>query len=133
MLCAAKNRQDTLPTRIGKEAQANINENGGISVVRKCLISAGLSNNTTNIIMQSLRNATEKQHRSYFKRWWHFCSRTLTDSNNPSSNEILTFLTALHDEGLGYSAINSAKSMLSVIFEVVHNCDIGQEVLVKCL
>ena len=61
----------------------------------------------------------------------HFCSRTQADSINPSLNEILTFLTTLHDEGLGYSAINTAKSMLSVIFEVIHKRDIGKEVLVK--
>lgn len=43
----------------------------------------------------------------------------------------MSFLTRLHDDGLGYSAINTAKSMLSSIFEIIHKRDIGKEVLIK--
>ena len=43
----------------------------------------------------------------------------------------MTFLTRLHDEGLSYSAINTAKSMLSSIFEIVHYANIGNNVLVR--
>ena len=32
----------------------------------------------------------------------------------------MKFLTQLYEEGLSYSAINTAKSMLSAIFEVIH-------------
>ena len=43
----------------------------------------------------------------------------------------MSFLTRLHDNGLSYSAVNTAKSMLSSIFEIIHKRDIGKEVLVK--
>ena len=43
----------------------------------------------------------------------------------------MKFLTQLYDEGLSYSAINTAKSMLSAIFEVIHKRDIGKEVLIR--
>ena len=60
-----------------------------------------------------------------------FCDKKQIDQLNPSIGEILSFLTQLHDEGLGYSAINTAKSMLSAMFQVIHSRDIGNEVLVK--
>ena len=50
---------------------------------------------------------------------------------NPSIGEILSFLTQLHDEGLQYSVINTAKSMLSAMFHIIHSRYIGNEVLVK--
>ena len=43
----------------------------------------------------------------------------------------MSYLTRLHNEGLSYSAINTAKSMLSTMFEVIHKTDIGRNVLVK--
>ena len=60
-----------------------------------------------------------------------FCDKKRIDQLNPSIGEILSFLTQLHAEGLGYSAINTAKSMLSSMFQVIHSRDIGNEVLVK--
>lgn len=44
----------------------------------------------------------------------------------------MSFLTQLHDDGLSYSAINTAKSMLSAIFQIIHKTDIGSEILIKC-
>ena len=61
----------------------------------------------------------------------YFCQRQQIDKINPSLGDILSFLTRLHDNGLSYSAVNTAKSMLSSIFEIIHKRDIGKEVLVK--
>lgn len=60
-----------------------------------------------------------------------FCDQQQIDKINPSLGEILTFLSRLHDEGLSYSAINTAKSMLSSLFEIVQKRDIGKNVLIK--
>ena len=43
----------------------------------------------------------------------------------------MAFLQELHDAGLSYSAINTAKSMLSSVFEIIHKKEIGKEVLIK--
>lgn len=37
----------------------------------------------------------------------------------------------MHEEGLGFSAINTAKSMLSTIFTVIHKINLGSEPLIK--
>lgn len=73
----------------------------------------------------------QKQYGTYLQRWVHFCHRQQVDKINPFLGDILSFLTRLHDDGLSYSAINTAKSMLSSIFEIIHKRDIGKEVLVK--
>lgn len=36
----------------------------------------------------------------------------------------------MHDDGLSYSAINTAKSMLSTVFSILHKRDIGREQLI---
>ena len=46
-------------------------------------------------------------------------------------NNILIKLTRLHNEGLSFRAINTAKPMLSTMFEVIHKIDIGRNILVK--
>ena len=61
----------------------------------------------------------------------HFCHQRQIDKINPSLGEILEFLTRLHDEGLSYSAINTARSTLSSVFEIIHKRDIGKEMLIK--
>lgn len=43
----------------------------------------------------------------------------------------MTFLTQLYDLGISYSGINTAKSMLSTMFQIIHKRDIGNEVLIK--
>lgn len=43
----------------------------------------------------------------------------------------MTFLSQLYDNTLSYSAINTAKSMLSTMFQIIHKRDIGNEVLIK--
>lgn len=43
----------------------------------------------------------------------------------------MTFLSKLYDNNLSYSAINTAKSMLSTMFQIIHKRDIGNEVLIK--
>ena len=60
-----------------------------------------------------------------------FCNREQIATLNPSVGEIIRFLTEMHEDGLGYSAINTAKSMLSTIFSVIHKVNIGSEPLIK--
>ena len=60
-----------------------------------------------------------------------FCRQQQIDKINPSLGEIITYLTRLHNDGLSYSAINTAKSMLSSMFEIIHKSDVGGNILVK--
>ena len=130
-LYTSKARTHTVSSWAGEEAQTQENEVGGISYIRKCLVSAGLSEKVADIIMQSWRTSTRKQYGSYFQRWVQFCNQQQINKIDPYLGEIISFLTLLHDDWLGYSAINTAKSMLSAIFEIMHKRDIGKEILIK--
>ena len=130
-LCATQNTQSTVLARDNEAAQAYNHENGGISLIRKCLTSAGISKQTADIIMQLWRLTTAKQYGAYLKRWVLFCDKKQIDQLNLFIGEILSFLTQLQDDGMACSAINTAKSMLSAMFQIIHSRDIGNEILVK--
>ena len=60
-----------------------------------------------------------------------FCEREKVNSFNPDVNYVLKFLSELFQGGLGYSAINTAKSAISSLTAVVSNVEIGSNTLVQ--
>ena len=60
-----------------------------------------------------------------------FCEREKVNSFNPDVNYVLKFLSELFQSGLGYSAINTAKSAISSLTAVVSNVEIGSNTLVQ--
>ena len=129
--CSSQNSSNIIPARNQKEAQTNYHEIGGIQIIRECLTSAGVSQTAADIIMQSWRPPTTKQYGCYLKRWVQFCLEQNIDKINPSLGEMLAFLTKLHNDGLSYSAIYTAKSTLSSMFEIIHKRDITKEILIQ--
>ena len=61
------------------------------------------------------RNSTNKQYNSHLLRWKAFCDQKQIPSENAWVLEGLAFLTHLHNQNLGYSVINTARSALSSI------------------
>ena len=57
----------------------------------------------------------------------HFCSERQIDTVNQSEGNVVAFLTNLYDEGLTYSVITAAMSILSSVLEIIHKRDIGKE------
>ena len=74
-------------------------------------------------IMHSLAKRTKIQYESYLARWWEFALSRAADPHHPAEADIVCFLDSLTNIGLGYSAINAAKSavlfVLSLRNEVV--------------
>ena len=68
-----------------------------------------------DIICDSWRNSTKKQYNSYLCKWITYCEQNNCDICYPSVADILEFLAHLFDSGLGYSAINTARSALSSV------------------
>lgn len=61
-----------------------------------------------------------------------FCSEQAIAFISPSINDIISYLTHLHIKcNLGYSSINTAKSMLSSVFSLLYKRDIGSKPLIK--
>ena len=130
-LHSTKSRPNPATSDEKHQTQINKNEDGSLQIIWQCLVSAGLSEQASSIIMQSWRESTSKQYGSYLKRWMQFCAQQQVDKIDPSIEDIISFLTELHESGLGYSAINTAKSMLSSKFSIIHKRNIGVEPLVQ--
>lgn len=81
--------------------------------VRRCFRNRGFSKEATHIIMSSWRTGTKKQYQTYISRWLQFCSRQKIDSLSASVKDVIHFLTAQFEAGLGYSSLNTARGALS--------------------
>ncbi len=71
--------------------------------------------------MLSWRNSTHKQYKVYINKWVQFCSEKSFDPLHPTVNTFLAFLHKLHQNNLGYSALNTARSAVSNIDEHSNN------------
>ena len=86
-----------------------------LSLIRQQLTEQGLSVETVNIIMASWRQTTGKQYQCYLLKWVSFCQENQIKIENADINDGLKFLTYLYYQGVGYSAINTARYALSAV------------------
>ena len=55
-----------------------------------------------------------------------FCSKRKSDPYDPPLTAVLDFLVSLHDKGLSYTIINTARSAISAITVTVNNLTIKE-------
>ncbi|VDI37510.1 Hypothetical predicted protein [Mytilus galloprovincialis] len=102
----------------------------GMSDIRNRLQNRGISEKTSTIIMASWRSGTQKQYKTYIKKWFIFCLERKEDKFHTSVELVLEFLTYLFECGLSYSALNSARSALSAFGLTFDNVPVGKHPLV---
>ena len=95
--------------------------------VRQTLLGSGLSPEAENILLQSWRTSTRKQYDSYLARWASFAESRGDDPNSPTPALLVNYLGELFQTGLGYSALNTARSAVSSLTLGA----LGSNVLVK--
>ena len=119
LLHTTKNGQPPVNTQQKTETPIKIHEDGSFQDIRRHLRGHGIPEKAANVNNASWRNSTKKQYGSYLKKWLYFCSERQISNTYPSISEIVNFLTYLFDSGLGYSAINTARSALLAYFDIV--------------
>ena len=72
-----------------------------------------LSSSVKKVIQSSWSKNTSKQYKTYLEKWEQYVSKHQIKSIE--IHHVLEFLNELFQEGLGYSAINTARSALSTI------------------
>ena len=72
--------------------------------------------------MASLRESTKKQYGQYLREYLEFFD---TDGFKPCPTNLLSFLTSLYERGVGYSAINTARSAVSSVSAMLGSEKIG--------
>ena len=102
----------------------------GVSLIGERLDQYGLSSATKEILMSSWRSGTRKQYSTYLSRWERYCEENQLSKLNPGLNGAIEFLTFLFESGLGYSALNTARSALSAILPLFNGIKFGEHPLV---
>ena len=78
----------------------------------------------------SWRSGTRKQYATYLEKWRRYCSTRSIDPICPPVEEGINFLAELYDSGIGYSAINTARSAISSIVTLANNMSFGTHPMV---
>ncbi|KAL9985474.1 hypothetical protein ACROYT_G007888 [Oculina patagonica] len=85
-------------------------EYAGMSPVWQFVQDRRISKEAAELIMASWRDGTKKQYSTYITKWQNVCNQRQINPIQPSLGSVLDFLTALYQQGLTYSAINTARS-----------------------
>ena len=96
------------------------------------LLKAGFDRDTVNLIMDAWRPGTKKVYTTYLRKWATFCVQHRIKLLTPTLGEVCKFLTSLSKAGLGYGAINAARSALATILPAVDGHSLGKHPLI-CL
>ena len=80
--------------------------------------------------MASWRSGTTKQYQTYLAKWQAFCNEHKLDTFAPGIENAIEFLVSLYNSGLGYSAINTARSALSTVLILQNRRKFGEHPLV---
>ena len=91
----------------------------------------GISSSAAQVIMQSWRTSTRVQYRSYIEKWTEYCCKWKIDPVSPPIASGVNFLAELYNQGLSYSALNTARSALSSIISLQGNLSFGNHPLVS--
>lgn len=80
-----------------------------------------------DILMNSLRQSTKRQYGSYLMMYLEFCG---THDFRFSTAQLLKFLEHLYSKGLGYSALNTARSAVSTVSSLLTGKKIGEDPII---
>jgi len=81
--------------------------------LRQSILKRNISEAATSIIMQSWSANTHKQYQPFVAQWLAFCRGRETNPYDPPIGTVFNFLVTLHDIGLKYSTLNTAKNAIS--------------------
>ena len=126
-----ENKDDTDPPEQSRSNTSTVSASraNNLPLVWKCLEEQGISAGASNIIVQSWRQGTAKQYRSYLQKWELYCNKRKIDPIHPTILDGINFLSSLFESGIGYNAINTARSALSSILLLPGNVSFGSHPL----
>ena len=84
--------------------------------VRQLLKGQGLLDSASSIVLQSWRDGTRKQYTTYLRQCEQYCCQWEIDTFSATVIQGINFLSELyHNTNLSYSAMNTARSALSLV------------------
>ena len=85
------------------------------NIILNATMSRGISEAVAKVMLAARRQSSDRQYKVYFSKYLQFCRDKTINPLRASLAEGLSFLDSLHSDGLSYSAINSARSALSLV------------------
>ncbi|XP_062582865.1 uncharacterized protein LOC134272071 [Saccostrea cucullata] len=102
----------------------------GMSIVRLQYQKRGISHQAASILLASWKSGTKKQYKTFYTRWFQYCSEKSIDPFCTTIETVIEFLAHLFRLGLGYSAINTARGALSSVGLIFDGFTVGCHPLV---
>ena len=102
-----------------------------VPLVGQQLKEQGFSTIAARVIQSSWKSSTRKQYTCYVEKWICYCGKRNLNPIYSNVKEGINFLAELLDSGLGYSAINTARSALSSIQSMSEKTTFGAHPLVR--
>lgn len=102
----------------------------GMSIVRLQFQKQGISRQAASILLASWKSGTKKQYKTFYKRWFQYCGEKSVDPFCTTRETVVEFLAYLFHQGLGYSAINTARGALSSVGLIFDGFSVGCHPLV---
>ena len=101
-----------------------------MAYLRKRYRDQQLSEEATDLMLNSWRSKTNRSYDSLFSKWSSWCATRHSDSISGPTNEVLNFLAKLFKDGYQYNSINSYCSAISLVHEKIDGYNKGQRPLV---
>lgn len=81
--------------------------------IRQRYLKEGYSSDAAELMMSSLRPATQKVYNTYIHKWKLYADSHKIVVSAPSEVQVTNFLASLYKDGASYSTVNAARSALS--------------------
>ena len=118
----------TRPTSSGQQTETD-----GLLLIRGALTERGLSCQAIDLILASWRASTQKQYLTYIHKLVTLCNIANHNIFTTEVTYILEFLTGLFNDGIGYSAINTARSALGITVAEYIGTNACHEIHERCV
>ncbi|XP_023316550.1 uncharacterized protein LOC106658044 [Trichogramma pretiosum] len=90
---------------------------GGRAVISEAFRRQKYPAESIEIGIASIESSTIVNYEVYLRKWWSFCNTHNVDCFHPSVQDVISFLHAEFDRGLSSSALNVARSAISLIVD----------------
>ena len=85
-----------------------------------------------NLLQSSWTKGTVDQYKTYLKKWDNYCKLNSIEPFNASIDQGVEFLSHLfHSTDIAYSAMNTARSALSIVIPIKDGVTFGKQPIVK--
>ena len=83
--------------------------------------------------MSSWAPKTLKQYDSSLRKWAAFCRKRGVDGENPSTIDLVNYLSDLHQDGLGFSSVSTGRAAVTSYLKALGKFNLDEEVLARTM